>query len=1361
MQRLEPIHPVDGVDAWCRSHPRRFAYAFLADDAASERTRLRVEDLRTAAVEARDALAAWARGRREPRVVMLVYPPGLDFLPALLGAMAAKVVPVPAYPPDPSAAPSKFRAQVRALEEVAERAGATLALTTRAYDAARRCAAARLGVRDFAEALRRGRLWAGNDAGGGRSRTTLEWTSLRALATRFNRKRRLSDDDEGGARCAERCSSKLRVDDGGAEDSGVAFVQFTSGSTSQPRGVAIGHRQLSHNCALIRQQFGVEADDVNVSWLPQYHDMGLVGGYMVPLTIPPDRGAKPAEVTSAFLSPAAFVRDPVVWALAMSKYGATMTQAPDFAYRLCAERFALERFASSSPRPGELNLSKLRRCLNASERIDADTAMIFSRAFADFGFDVRAMSAGYGLAESVVYVCDGGRSHETVSARRLECDLIAECVRFDSKGLKSIKKSFDPSDARRVANCGAPRGDVKVLVVDPRTRLTLPDGRVGEVWIASPSVARGYWNETNEIGPRDDDSPTGPPRDDSSPFGATLAPRSTTFPRGFAAAEIEKERYLRTGDLAYMRRGELYVVGRVKDLIVIGGRNIAPEDVERTVRETRWSHRGRGVLGARILRPGSIAAFAVDDGGGVVRESLAVVAEVRDGVELAPADVGVVVDGIVRAVSKAHGVTIPRCHVALLRKGAAPKTTSGKIRRGECARRFVARELEMFPGMGASGLGSSATPPFPEGSAGLAHTLATRGAAALAESMDSALLAHCREALACPNLSERCGLVARGGMDSFAALRLLRRIEHDISAALPADAVLREGATVRSIVRAVLPHVRAAGAPAPAVAVAELPASMRPDAISGVALVLAAITTAAALRALSTTPAVPSGHRGFRPTGWLSNDVPMDGAHARLIEWQRSVLPAQLSSAAACWTARSVFAGDRLLGVRTLDVVLATCNAVVVHGVVGSLPVLASIVLYHLAYEAVVRLSPRKSTAARRVCAWTSCLCVLLACDLAESRPGSSRPGSEERDGPDWRAFAARGWYGRGSFTHIKALRLTALRIASHGLAAADVNEAPNLVDLIGYAMYPPLYQCGPMLPYESFRRWRRRRMSENEQKKTKNGRKTDEKRTIANDNGDARGGRRTLLRAARFAYAMAQVVLWCVIAETFMRIGYRPSLVLADADASGADFPNVSAHVLVFLTITWATSHVVFGAPWAVACFVDGVASTPHDTPVFWTESSASFRRHWSSFHASLYRFYLVRVFEPLGSGHLGALATVALSVLMHGTRPHWIAWGIMNFAGLTAERMWSDTWRRGEASTAVRGRGWELFRVVAAAANRTVAVTSALVATALSARRMGAVMCVVFAGSLAVEVWGDGIAEAGALVARVESLFCESQCL
>ena len=499
--------------------------------------------------------------------------------------------------------------------------------------------------------------------------------------------------------------------------------------------------------------------------------------------------------------------------------------------------------------------------------------------------------------------------------------------------------------------------------------------------------------------------------------------------------------------------------------------------------------------------------------------------------------------------------------------------------------------------------------------------MATRGAAALAESMHSALLAHCREALARPNLSERCGLVARAAAWTRSRrARFCARIEHDIGAA-PADAVLHE-VPVRSIVRAVLPHARRRGPrPRPRPRRRRSPSSrVRDRTRSQASRSFWRRSRRRRRAALSTTPAVPSGHRGFWPTGWLSNDVAVDGAHARLIEWRRSVLPAQLSSAAACWTARSVLAGDRLFGVRTLDVVLATCNAVVVHGVVGSLPVLASIVLYHLAYKAVVRLSPWKSTAARRVCAWTSCLCVLLACDLAESRPGSSRPGSEERDGPDWRAFAARGWYGRGSFTHIKALRLTALRIASHGLAAADVNEAPNLVDLIGYAMYPPLYQCGPMLPYESFRRWRRRRMSENERKKTKNGRKTDEKR-------DDRERRRRRARRAQDSSSRGAVRVRDGAGGIVVRHrrDVHAGRVQAVARArrrgrGGADFPNVSAHVLVFLTITWVTSHVVFGAPWAVACFVDGVASTPHDTPVFWTESSASFRRHWSSFHASLY---------------------------------------------------------------------------------------------------------------------------------------------
>ena len=1291
MPHLSPIHPIDGVDAWCRTqYSRRLRYAFLSDDATQERTRLCVQDLRHAAVDARDALIAWARDHRARdgatavAVVMLVYPPGLEFLPALLGAMAAPgVVAVPAYPPDPSAAPEAFGAQVIALEAIAERAGATLVLTTRAYDAARRCAVARLAWRGITGQIA-SRL---GQSHGGRVATsnTLRWTSLHEMIR----------DNKRPSSAHGVNTHTLRLDATEANDSGVAFVQFTSGSTSQPKGVAVGHRQLSHNCALIRRQFGVLADDVNVSWLPQYHDMGLVGGYLVPLTIPPPTcGSGPAEVTSAFLSPAAFVKDPVVWVRAMSKYGATMTQAPDFAYRLVAERFRRA--------PEMLDLSALRHCLNASERVNADTALAFSDTFSDFGFDVSAMSAGYGLAESVVYVCDGGTTYVTVSARRLESDSIAEHVRGDG------------SDARRVASCGAPCADVNVLIVDANTRKQLRDGRVGEVWVSSRSVASGYWNETQAAVLED------------SPFGATLAVRSTLLPRlpTLLLRSAAETRYLRTGDLAFMNRGELFVVGRCKDLIVIGGRNIAPEDVECTVRETDGNmNAGIGCkVRSRLLRPGSVAAFAVDKktDDGSVCEALALVAEVRDGIDVTAADLGGLIDGIRWAVARAHDVSVSRADVALLKKGGAPRTTSGKIRRGECRRRFMAGELDPHPATGGVVRGSVPSP-FPEGAAGLIVLRLTRGEEALYSKMESTLLRHCREVLACPGLSARCGLAARGAMDSFAALTLLRRIEHDVGANVPTNAVLREGASVRSIVHAVLPLIARGGSDGTqgsdgtrglnethgmsTAHVAELPASMRPDTCSGLTLAVIAAVVAFVVKAISTTPAPSSGHPSFAP-GWLGDGWSMDRAHSRLIEWPRSVLPAQLTVAGVCWIVR--YSVGEKVRAETLDFIFALCNAALVHGVVGALHVMTSIVLYHLASKVVATYGG--SNQARRVCAWTSCVCILLACDWLEQKSVSS-------------VHVARGWYGAGSFTHWKAMRLTALRVASHGLAAADVSERSDLKNLVGYALYPPLYQCGPLLSYESFRLWRNSR----------------------HRGGGGKSVSTLKTRAVRFACAIGQVVAWSILAEVVMQVGYRPSLVFAAEDASGADNSNAVAHVLVFLTVTWATSHAVFGAPWAIACFVDGIAHTPHDTPLFWTESSRSFRRHWSSFHASLHSFYLTSVFAPLGAGHLGTLATVALSVLMHGTRPHWIAWGIVNFIGLTAERVWSD-------------RGVRLGRVpgaFAGALNQTVAVCSALVSIAMSAElNILVVAFVVFSGSLGREVLGDGV-EAGAMVARVEGYF------
>ena len=310
--------------------------------------------------------------------------------------------------------------------------------------------------------------------------------------------------------------------------------------------------------------------------------MGLVGGYLVPLTIPPPTcGSGPAEVTSAFLSPAAFVKDPVVWVRAMSKYGATMTQAPDFAYRLCAARFnALPIHAREAL---GLDLSSLRHCLNAAERIDPRTSAVFAAAFEACGYSPGAMFHGYGLAESVVYVCDGPSRSISICGSSLERDKRAVVV--VATGIDGRASSV--VDVRRVASVGAPRGDVEVCVVHAARRARCADGEVGEIWVRSASIASGFWR-------RD-----GGDADDDGAFGATLAD-DVDGKRGGA--------FLRTGDEGFARDGELFVTGRSKDLIVVGGRNFAPEDIERTIRDADASEGwgdGTGASRARgALRPG-------------------------------------------------------------------------------------------------------------------------------------------------------------------------------------------------------------------------------------------------------------------------------------------------------------------------------------------------------------------------------------------------------------------------------------------------------------------------------------------------------------------------------------------------------------------------------------------------------------------------------------------------------------------------------------------------------------------------------------------------------------------------------------
>lgn len=1278
-------------------------------DAATLRRRTR---------SARDALAELARVPRpvdEPLVALLVFPPGMDFLPALLGCFASGAMAVPAYPPDPSAPLAKLRAQLSDFDTLARDADARVVITTRAYAAAHAAARARVAL---ANLLARGRREKNTTPRGRASPTKLRWIPVE----------RLIGDERDGASPSPRGFDRVRasrphraspagasrVDDDDVRLAppdpleGVAFVQYTSGSTSSPKGVLVGHKHLTHNCALIRRNMRVTERDVNASWLPQYHDMGLVGGYLAPLTIArEDAALAPAATTCVFATPGSFMRDPTTWPLIMSKYRATMTQAPDFAYRLCAERWRALPGAALGGGEYALDLSSLRRCLNAAERVQPDTAAIFARVFEPYGLDPRALVAGYGLAECVVYACDGGTGCASVRKENLE------------RGRVAVAADVDASDASngstatvRVASCGAPCDEVTLVVVDPKTRRAVPDGVVGEVWISSDSVAFGYRRAS---GCRDEDDDE---REGEYGFGATLADdvpegRETTHPCSRASMT-----YLRTGDEGFLREGELFLVGRSKDLIVVGGRNVAPQDVERVVADA----------GAGRLRPGGVAAFVADDT--AKNPVVVIVAEVRDGDPAASSERSAarLVDDVRVAVASSHGFRLAERDVRLVRARTVPKTTSGKLRRRECRRVFLDGELLLVDStrrrhLGRDDDGRVSVGPFPDGADGIRRSIAARGRDATKRAATRALVAHVRTRYASPRATPHGDLLASGALDSRAAVELIRDVERDVFAArdgsrLDPAAIATNARTLAKLASVVV------DAACPPIEIGTTKsigsnasnASNRSRAISDDApsilwpwtatTPLGAVVAALACLALLATPHfdLDRGARGARGAdhrekmGWTGR--PMDRTHARLFEWTRVVLPFQLVVAAATAAFRRVDATDSNPARRRGRAArFAVAHVALSHGV----PAAAAFVAAIVAHRAFLRLAGDSNAATtakkkRRILAWVACVAQLSALNVLE--PAARR--RRRRIGPETpspfpfargfesggsrlglfcsllRSVARRGCLGNTTFDGYRAARYCALRALSCALDAAERNDkdkdkdqddADSLDVVVAYVLHPATYQAGPLVPFDAFRRSRFRASS-----------------SLRDD-----GARAFVSESRPFAFAIriVAIVSWCATCALLVRIGYAPSATFhgarffADADAAARFEEGLLpfglarvAHALAFLTVSWATSHVVFGVPWAVSTYVDDIRETPCDVPAFWTASASSFRRHWSAFHVSLSSFYFARMYAPLGSGHVGVVVVVAFSTLFHGFETGWLVWGAVNAAGLTIERLIDDSY-------------------------------------------------------------------------------------
>jgi acyl-CoA synthetase (AMP-forming)/AMP-acid ligase II len=509
------------------------------------------------------------------QTVVLLYPAGLEYIAAFLGCLYAGAIAVPLYPPRPN------RGMLR-LESVLNDSRATIVLT---------------------EGTLQDKISATVGAAFGPG--SLTWIATDCL-------------DEGAAD-----EWNMPAIDGGS----IAFLQYTSGSTAQPKGVIVSHAHLFHNTRMIQQAFHQTEETTLVGWLPLFHDMGLIGVVLQSLVV----GAH-----CVLMAPEAFLMHPFRWLNAISRYRAHTSGGPNFAYELCVQRITPEQRA-------ELDLSCWKVAFNGAEPVRHATLEKFAARFEPCGFRREALYPCYGLAEATLFVSGGDIAHvpRTVWVQNDSLEPGGRVVAGAATGT-----------GRALVSCGRTWGSQQFAIVNPQTRRRCPPNAVGEIWVAGPNVTDGYWQRPSET---------------EQTFRASLA-------------DTGEGPFLRTGDLGFLHDGELFITGRLKDLLICGGRNYYPEDIEQTLEQCHPA-----------IRPGCCAAFSVDDNGA---EQLIVAAEIDRHFRVTAERREALEYAIRRSVAQEHDV--PVAAVCLLRHGRIPKTSSGKIQRHACRDGYLGGTLDLI-----------------------------------------------------------------------------------------------------------------------------------------------------------------------------------------------------------------------------------------------------------------------------------------------------------------------------------------------------------------------------------------------------------------------------------------------------------------------------------------------------------------------------------------------------------------------------------------------------------------------------------------------------------------------------------------
>ncbi|MDA1052764.1 MAG: beta-ketoacyl synthase N-terminal-like domain-containing protein [Planctomycetota bacterium] len=545
----------------CRAEqrPHDLAYLFLVDGQA-EGARLTYEQLFQKAQAISERLLGSAQ--RFDRALLL-YPPGHEFLLAFFGCLQAGVIAIPLPPPDGA----RIKRALPRLESVIRDARATLVLTTSDIHAA---------LRSHFEKIQ-------------------EFRQVRWIDTE-----QVSENQPPNP--AQRDQWRPSPED-------IAFLQYTSGSTSAPKGVMVSHANVLQQCRALAGGARYDSNSIAATWMPYHHDYGLIEGLLQPLLV---------GIPCYFMSPLAFIKRPIRWLEAISRYRVTHSQAPNFAYDLCVRKITDEQRST-------IDLSSWVSAANAAEPVRPETLHAFYEAFKMSGLRWEALAPAYGLAEATLIVTHTPPG-EGPTLLKAELDSYERGVLCEGDGERT----------RSVVSCGRALEQTRVEIVNPESRVRCKEGEVGEIWVAGPSVAEGYWNRTE---------------DSEETFRARLA-------------DTGEGPFLRTGDLGAMRDGQLYVTGREKDLIIIRGLNHYPQDIELTVESSHPA-----------LRPGHGAAFSVE----VDREEELVVVQEVQGKHLRDLDSEQVLAAIRAAVFDEHELRVYA--VALLKSGGAHKTTSGKIQR--------------------------------------------------------------------------------------------------------------------------------------------------------------------------------------------------------------------------------------------------------------------------------------------------------------------------------------------------------------------------------------------------------------------------------------------------------------------------------------------------------------------------------------------------------------------------------------------------------------------------------------------------------------------------------------------------------